>query len=728
MLNFIFRKLLSDKKLIFQTSRLFSYSFGKWVLSLLAAFPGLCFAESADSIVYVTDSNTNDIYRVDLTTGQSSVAANIPTAGGIQGIALLNSKTAYVGDYFNSEIYRVDLTTGQSSVITTISGANLEAMAIANSTRAYIVSDEGGVYRVNLQTGASAPVVQIPGTPGLAGIALIPDSATAYVCGFNNGTIYHVDLATGQYSDVVTISPNVGGISLINRTTAYVAGGNSSNIYRVDLTTGQYSLVTNISGEALQDIQLANTITPYTISPNNLYFIDPTTGAFSLTSNVANDSGLAYMAFQLQLPTSGLNGNNLTFVNYLNDNASFDTLFSLTLQDNFTAALESASPIRNALSLFALDDNLFSLNHGLSLHLRNQRHFRNRTPYQKQQKSQEVAANTEAPSLLLKLIDEEPQQAYRTETSEDVSLERRTALKKTPLASAECTSLMKDCPYTLWFEGIGAFATQKAQDQTVGFHPKTGGFILAFDGMKTEQSLVGGGFAYTFTHVSEDNDAGSSDINQECFFLYSSWENYGFYLDGALWTAIFQTSQMRNIHLTGVNFVAESHPKGFQLLPHLEFGYDKTRIYSNNHVECIMDPFVMLDCANSWQWGYSEKGSSPFNFGQKAQYSAFLRTEAGFRFYETFFFDTWRLVLEEKGSYVNKTPFGVGRVNAFLVGSPGSFTVETFAFSQNLAVFEMMFIFEPLDSKYPYGSISYQGEFSPSFQSHQATAEFSWTF
>jgi hypothetical protein len=105
-----------------------------------------------------------------------------------------------------------------------------------------------------------------------------------------------------------------------------------------------------------------------------------------------------------------------------------------------------------------------------------------------------------------------------------------------------------------------------------------------------------------------------------------------------------------------------------------------------------------------------------------------LRAETGLRFYETFFFTSWNFVLSQKLSYVNQTSFGVGRLNAFLVGSPGSFTLETLSGSQNLGVAEFGLVFEPAKQKYPYGSISYQGELGESFQSHEINLELSWAF
>jgi hypothetical protein len=136
----------------------------------------------------------------------------------------------------------------------------------------------------------------------------------------------------------------------------------------------------------------------------------------------------------------------------------------------------------------------------------------------------------------------------------------------------------------------------------------------------------------------------------------------------------------------------------------------------------------MFDWVNNWQGRFKERGNSPFNVEQEKHYSSFLRSELGIRFYEAISFNTWRLVLQEKMSYVNKKPFKVGVVRAALVGAPGSFTVDTLTTTQNLGVGEMQFIFEPLDSRYPYGFIAYQGEFCPMYQSHQASLGICWSF
>jgi uncharacterized protein with beta-barrel porin domain len=231
-----------------------------------------------------------------------------------------------------------------------------------------------------------------------------------------------------------------------------------------------------------------------------------------------------------------------------------------------------------------------------------------------------------------------------------------------------------------------------------------------------------------FTHVHERQGAGQSNINQENLFIYASWGNERFFLDGALWGGLFQITQTRDIHMTGFDFTASSKPQGWQLSPHLELGYNYKRLNSTEDFKLAVDPFVMIDWANAWQNSYHETGDSPFNTAQKQHYSSLLRTEAGLRFYETFIFDSWHLTFQEKGSYVNTQSFGTGKINGFLIGSPGVFTVETLAEAQNLGVVQFVVVFHPLKSSYPTSTISYQGELSPMYQSHQANLEVSWNF
>ncbi|HEY5235858.1 MAG TPA: autotransporter outer membrane beta-barrel domain-containing protein, partial [Rhabdochlamydiaceae bacterium] len=447
----------------------------------------------------------------------------------------------------------------------------------------------------------------------------------------------------------------------------------------------------------------------------------------------------AFLPFLSQIPTGSLSGNNLIFANYINKNAPQDSFYFVPAYFDGTLkqALESAAPTRNAFSVFAACNNLFYLTTGLSNHLHNH-------PIHRRAGQTFLAAVSSGPKnwrsedqLLASMSLQKPKQAAQASVagipseSENqlISFISPEMRRPTNRANRAC---LPECPEeknnSIWFEAIGAVAYQKAQDQTPAFNPSTGGAIFAYDGKTSEQSRVGGGATYLFTHVHEKQGAGHSNINQEDLFVYASWENKQFYVDGAVLGGLFQISQVRKIHMTGFDFTSTSKPHGWQLLPHLELGYHYSQLNCCQDFEVTMNPFVMVDWANTWQGSFKEKGSGPFNAGQKAHHSSLLRTEASLRVYETLFFDAWDLTFQEKVGYVNIHSFGMGKVNAFLVGSPGSFTVETLTSAQNLGVGEFAMIFAPNNSSYPTGTIFYQGEFGVGFQSHQVALELAWNF
>jgi len=390
------------------------------------------------------------------------------------------------------------------------------------------------------------------------------------------------------------------------------------------------------------------------------------------------------------IPTGSLSGNNLVFAEYINEFASENAFYFIpsNLDGTLNAALQSAAPTRNGISTYTASNNLFFLTTSFANYLRNQ----------------QTVQQTEPTTITQNAIPSD---------------ELLACLSFQNKPKQYC----QNKPFTLWFEAIGAWAHQKSQHQTVGFDPTTGGAILAFDDQVTPRWLVGGGITYLYTHIHEKKDQGHSNINQEDAFVYSSWDNQRFYVDMLVMGGAMQIHQVRNTTMTGFSFRSSSHPHGWQLLPHLELGLKR---FKTCHF--YLNPFVMLDWANAWQNSYTEKGDSPFNASQKSFHGSLLRTEAGLRFYETLFFDSWNLTFQEKISYVNTQSYNAGKVKAFLVGAPGSFTVETLSSSVNLGVAQLAMSFAPLYSHFPATTIFYQGEFSAKYQSHQINLELAWQF
>lgn len=420
------------------------------------------------------------------------------------------------------------------------------------------------------------------------------------------------------------------------------------------------------------------------------------------------------------IPTTNLHGNNLAFANYINKNAPRDLfyLYPSVFDGQFASALESAAPTRNMFSLVTADNNLFLLNHGLSTHLRNERHFRQRLVY--------------APSSNASVaggLEESNGEADDLIAFGELGRTRLGFGKKSSATSGDAPCIEKESPFGFWFEAIGALAYQKAQNQTPGFDPSIGGGILAFDGQIVDATRFGIGAAYTYTYIHDRENAGFSHINQEYAFLYMTTSDERWYFDLAFWGGLFQINQARKIHLVGWDFESKSTPNGWQINPHIEMGYDYVgRNSCSQQAELVVNLFVMVDWVSAWQQSYKEKGNSPFNAGQKSYYSSFSRAEGGLRFYEPIAFESWNLTFEEKFSYVNKAPQKLGTMQAFLVGSPGSFTVETLTEMQNLGVVELSMIFASKGPSGSYASLTYQGELNGSYQLHQLMLEYSCDF
>ncbi len=617
------------------------------------------------------------------TTGEiSSVSINSSGSGMIGGQDLTGSQPAYAALVSSSGTV-TPLTLTGGGIATT---GKIVSLGINSSGNGIV----GGQDLTSSQpayaalVSSSAAVTPLALTGGLATNGIINSVA---INDSGNGIIGGQDFTGSQPAYAALVSPSaavtplaLGSNMAINGTILSVAINSEGNgiVGGQDFTGSQpaYAALFMSSGSVI----------PLTF-----------TGGIATTGWI---SSVAWMGSVLPLlsriPTSSLSGNNLIFANYINKFAPDDAFYFVpsVMDGTLSQALESAAPTRNGISIFTASSNLFYLTTSLSNHLRNENAMhQHRRSFDASISAAEVGA------------------FQADELSASIKLKRKPKPQK------------RDS--TLWFEAIGALAYQKEQSQTPGFDPATGGAILAVEGKVCDHTRIGGGAAYLFTHIHEKQNAGHSNINQEDLFIYGTWENKNVYVDGSVLGGVFQISQTRNIQMTGFHFKSTSHPHGWQLDPHVEFGY---HYVSSEGAQLTFNPFIMVDWANSWQHHFKEKGSGPFNAGQKSHYSSLLRSEASLRLYETIFFHHWSLIFQEKAGYVNLHSFKAGRVNAFLVGSPGTFTVNTLGKSQNLGVAELAMIFAPRNARYPTGTIFYHGEFGSKYQSHQAALELAWDF
>lgn len=660
---------------------------------LLSPLLNLTAGVSSSGPLYTVDSNSNFVYSVDLQTGSSTPLLVISGNPELADIALLNRTTAYT--FGSTAVYRVNLVNNTYEQITqTAIPGFLEAIAIANNETAYLV---GGpfVYSLNLVTGDSSVLADlIEYHPGLTDIAIANDRL-AYVTGYNSNEVYAINLVTGGYTQVTSTpvgypgAPGLTGIGLMDMSTAYVIGFDGA-LYVVDLETGDSSPVGQIEAPyGLFNLGIDGD-TGYTISSEAVYAINLLQGTFLKEIPVSGASDLYGAALLLQMPSEGLSGNNLTLSTYLNDNAPIDVIRSFALLDEgLASALESASPGRNTFTTYASQNAYLASSQVLTDHSRQKRFHDLPNPATKP-----AIGDVSSNQLFVSADDTSRQSSHK-----------------------------QDHGLTLWVSPFGEYTREKAQNQTPAFQLAVGGVVIGLDKTLSESNMIGLGGSYVFTHVYDKGKAGHANINQGFVTLYGTSKAAEWHFDLGIWGGYYASRNQRRIAFSGLDKTAHADIKGWQLAPHLEVGYEGFWQDSGCVKWFGMEPFLTGDWVANWEKDFQEYGAENYNMGQDKRFCSLLRAEAGLRLHETLHCNWGRLVFSEKASYAYQKAFHTGRISAFLVGSPGSFTVDTLTGAQNLGVFEFSMLFMSIHTKMPYVDIRYQGEFGSHYQSHQGIFE-----
>lgn len=277
-----------------------------------------------------------------------------------------------------------------------------------------------------------------------------------------------------------------------------------------------------------------------------------------------------------------------------------------------------------------------------------------------------------------------------------------------------CTNQLSQGNSSLWMSTFGSDVHEKSQHAFPDFTNKIAGIMLGLDYMHVQDVVFGGGLAYTHNSVNYSEQNGDASINQESAVVYASWNNTHVYMNAALWGGSFQTTNNRR----SLSFITSTAtPYGWNLVPHIELNAPITASQ-----EFTATPFIAFDWANNWQYHFREQGSSGFNVQLNNQYVAILRSESGFRFFETLQYQWGHLILEEEISYVNRTPTQKSKGTASFIGAASSFNVETLnSATQNLGNAKLHIEFVPCNLKNVYASLDYQGEFGSLLHSNMVT-------
>jgi fibronectin-binding autotransporter adhesin len=565
----------------------------------------------------------------------------------------------------------------------TLGDSNDTTYAGVISGRGEIIKRGSGTFTltgINTYTeGTTVQAGQLAVNGSITGGITINSGATLKGTGtISGGGTINGTLSPGNSIGIITFNTADGDLTLSSSSVTQIElnSSSSSKIIHVGggniVLGGSVSLIQNNDGNYARSGQYTILSGAYTGE-----FAPSVSGALpGFLFNLSYGSDVIYLLYEVQsISTRGLSGNALKVADYLNENGNSTSLALLSglTGSGLEAALDSISPSRNAFGSFTAAQTAFSFSSLVSAHLDGIRF------------AHEDSGKRDFTAALL------------VDAAKDV----RQAMSK-----------QKD-RFSVWLSGFGEFAHLAALDQNPAFTFATGAALAGFDYRGLNKGLVGGSLGYARSHYYANQDAGSGNIN---FYLASVYGNVfagNFYFSPALWGIFNQTDNQRNIAFPGFSAAAEADILAWELVPHLEVGYEWKHSWGK------VIPFATVDWALLWQKGYTETGASPYNAVQRANDSSFLRSETGLKLCQQWEKSWGLFLLKEKASYVLEKPFSTGNVQASFVGMPSGFTVTAVDQILNLGAIGLDFLFAVGKDRSVTLDFEYEGEFGSQYGSNE---------
>ncbi|MDP1607932.1 MAG: autotransporter outer membrane beta-barrel domain-containing protein [Chlamydiales bacterium] len=414
------------------------------------------------------------------------------------------------------------------------------------------------------------------------------------------------------------------------------------------------------------------------------------------------------------------NPNAKRLATYLNQFASNPVLGPIVFdliqlsQEDLNAALDSISPARNAISTFVSQNTMFLIGSTVSHRMAQQRIM------------MRAAQERLRESKILPEEEFSAKPAYgflkRSEPSYKASIEPFYAQKwEREHFSAKSSESKTQSPYgssqiwlrdesrgAFWVEGLGEIIHQTPRQHNPSYEANTGGALLGGDYYGQENGLFGAAICFARSSINQSDDVGSNDIDYYAASIYGTFYIENGYLELGLSSAMNKYENKRVVEFPefgGSLFkqTAKSTVWGVHWVPHLGAGYDV------NVGLFTCEPFIGFDCDVLFLPSFSEKGATPLTMKQKKSSPCLFRTELGVHLYQIYSISAGDFVFRETLSYVHKTPFDIGKIEASIVGFPPGFYVNSFTNAQNLfSPGAELFYRSKTDV---FTSLSYTGEF-----------------
>jgi fibronectin-binding autotransporter adhesin len=239
-----------------------------------------------------------------------------------------------------------------------------------------------------------------------------------------------------------------------------------------------------------------------------------------------------------------------------------------------------------------------------------------------------------------------------------------------PAASDQQTPRPSPKRGSVWFEPLGKYAHQQAQQQNHGYQAATGGALLGADYRLNRHIYLGGAAGYTFTDVKIKSSSGKADINSYYGALYSSWFTRRVFIDASMIASYNFYKAHRNIHFPGVHRQAQNTHGGYQLGGSLGTG-----VFFNPGSYQIA-PYARADYIFLHQNSFTEHGAKSLDLKMKSTDSRYVRTDLGVKvsnFYRT---PTLKVIPFVKVSWIWEKQLDEARFNASFIDTSCGFSVK----------------------------------------------------
>lgn len=575
----------------------------------------------------------------------------------------------------------------------TLGDANDTTFSGVISGRGEIIKRGSGIFTLagantytegtTVQAGKLAVNGSITGGITVNSGATLKGTGTIAGGGTINGT-----LSPGNSIGTITFNTADGDITLGSASITQIEldSSSSSKIVNVGggdiILGGSVSLIQNNNGNYARSGQYTILSGAYTGE-----FTSTVTGALSgFLFNLSYGTNAVYLLYEVQpISTNGLSGNDLTFANYLNNNApvTSEYLALATLPGGQLAdAVNNISPARNAFGPFVTQQTIFSLSQLVSGHVDNRRISASYAPLE----TSSIAFGNWHHNLLA-----------------DNS---NSCLPSTPVEK-------RDTSFDLWLSGFVNFAHQSKESGNPSFNFMSEAVLLGLDYTRSDARLAGGCIGFAHSQIHDGDHLGKANIPYYFGALYGDFVFDNFYIETAFWTVFHQIHNKRYVSYDGIDVTAHGTMNGWQIDPHLGLGYDIDRSWGS------IEPFIAFDWVVNFEGSLREQGANNLNMYQKPHTSSMLQSEAGVRFYQLFCKTFGQFGIKEGISYINRAPFSTGQVTAAIFGSPQFVTLQSFTKVQNLGTLNLELLADVGKKRDVSISLGYEGQFGSEYISNE---------